>query len=92
MTCIKNHVNGYSDICLILIKCTNFDPYLMDMHVRTEGKKLVFSQSLQNLRLLLTLIGSKPHSIIIFHLKTNMQNNYMENNMQNLEKHHVNGS
>ena len=26
---------------LILIKCTNFDPYLMVMHVQTEGDKLV---------------------------------------------------
>ena len=30
---------------LILIKCTNFDPYLMAMHVRTEGDKLVFSSA-----------------------------------------------
>ena len=72
MTCIKNHVNGYSHICLILIKCTDFDPYLMDMHMRTEGENW-FSPR-QNLRLLLTLFGSKPHSIIIFHLKTYMQN------------------
>ena len=28
---------------LILIKCTNFDPYLIALHVRTEGDKLVFS-------------------------------------------------
>ena len=28
---------------LILIKCTNFDPYLMVMHVQTKGDKLVFS-------------------------------------------------
>ena len=66
---------------LILIKCTNFDPYLMDMHVQTEGENW-FSLR-QNLRLLLTLFGSKPHIIIIFHLKTNMQK---------LEKHHINGS
>ena len=37
----------------------------------------------QILRLLLTLFESKPHIIIIFHLKTNGQK---------LEKHHVNGS
>ena len=37
----------------------------------------------QNLRLLLTLFESKPHIIIIFHLKTNRQNP---------EKYHVNGS
>ena len=37
----------------------------------------------QNLRLLLTLFESKPHIIIIFHLKPNRQK---------LEKHHVNGS
>ena len=37
----------------------------------------------QNLRLLLTLSESKPHIIIIFHLKTNRQK---------LEKYHVNGS
>ena len=30
---------------LIPIKCTNFDPYLMAMHVRTEGDKLVFSSA-----------------------------------------------
>ena len=66
---------------LILIKCTIFDPYLMDMHVQTEGEKLFSLQ--QNLRLLLTLFGSKPHIIIIFHLKTNMQK---------LEKHYLNGS
>ena len=41
MTFIKNHVNGYSHF----IKCTNFDPYLMAMHVRTEGDKLVFSSA-----------------------------------------------
>ena len=35
------------------------------------------------MRLLLTLFESKPHIIIIFHLKTNRQK---------LEKHHVNGS
>ena len=29
----------------ILIKCNNFDPYLMVMHVRTEGDKLVFSSA-----------------------------------------------
>ena len=27
---------------LILIKCTNFDPYLMALHVGTERDKLVF--------------------------------------------------
>ena len=37
----------------------------------------------QNLRLLLTLFESKPHHIIIFHLKINRQK---------LEKHHINGS
>ena len=51
------------------------------MHVRTEGDKSVFSSA--NLRLLLTLFESKPHIIIIFHLKTNEQK---------LEKYHVNGS
>ena len=66
---------------LILIKCTNFDPYLVALHVRTEGDKLVFSS--EKLRLLLTLFESKPHIIIIFHLKTIRQK---------LEKHHVNGS
>ena len=81
MISIKNHVNGYSHIYLILIECTNFDPYLMDMHVRIEGENWVSLR--QNLRLSVTLFGSKPHSIIIFHFKTNMQN---------LEKHHVNGS
>ena len=66
---------------LILIKCTNFDPYLMVMHVQTEGDKLVFSS--EKMRLLLTFFVSKPHIIIIFHLKTNKQK---------LEKHHVNWS
>ena len=56
---------------LILIKCNNFDPYLMVMHVQTEGDKLVFSS--EKMRLLLTLLESKPHIIIIFHLKTNKQ-------------------
>ena len=28
---------------LIRIKCTNFDPYLMAMHVQTDGDTLVFS-------------------------------------------------
>ena len=28
---------------LILIKCTNFDPYLMVMHVQTERDKLVLA-------------------------------------------------
>ena len=65
---------------LILIKCTNFDPYLMALHVQTEGDKLVFSS--EKMRLLLTLFESKPHIIIIFHLKTNKLK---------LEKHHVNG-
>ena len=66
---------------LILVKCTNFDPYLMVLHVQPEGDKLVFSS--EKLRRLLTLFGSKPHIIIIFHLKTNKRK---------LEKHHVNGS
>ena len=66
---------------LILIKCTNFDPYLMAMHVQTEGDKLVFYS--EKLGLLLTMFESKPHIIFIFHLKTNNQK---------LEKHHVNGS
>ena len=42
----------------------------MVMHVRTEGDKSLR----QNLRLLLNLFESKPHIIIIFHLKTNGQN------------------
>ena len=62
---------------LILIKCTNFDPYLMAMHVRTEGHKLVFSAAK------LETFANLSHIIIIFHLKTNKQK---------LEKHHVNGS
>ena len=65
---------------LILIKCTNFDPYLMDMammHVRTEGEKMFFSSA--KFETFLTLFGPKPHIIIIFHLK-------------NMEKNHVNGS
>ena len=66
---------------LILIKCTYFDPYLMAMHVRTEGDILVFFS--EKMRLLLILFESKPHIIIIFHLKTDKEK---------LEKHHVNGS
>ena len=61
---------------LILIKGTNFDPYLMAMPVRTEGDKLVFSSAKFETFADLVII-------IIFHLKTNKQN---------LEKHHVNGS
>ena len=53
----------------------------MTMHVRTEGDKIVFSSAY--LRLLLTLFESRPHIIIIFHLKTNRQK---------LEKYHVSGS
>ena len=49
----------------------------MAMHVRTKGSLR------QNLRLLLTLFESKPHIIIIFHLKTNRQK---------LEKYRVNRS
>ena len=66
---------------LSLIKCTSFEPYLMALHVQTEGDKLVFSS--EKNRLLLTLFESKAHIIFIFHLKTNKQK---------LEKHHVNGS
>ena len=65
---------------LILIKCTNFDPY-MYMHVQTEGDKLVFSSA--QFETFANLFGSKPPIVIIFHLKTNNQK---------LEKHHVNGS
>ena len=43
--------------------------YKMAMHVRTEGDIYRFSLR-QNFRLLLTLFESKPHIIIIFHLKT----------------------
>ena len=56
---------------LILIKCTNFDPYLMAMHVLTEGDKLVFSSP--KFETFAYLVGSNLHIIIIFHLKTNMQ-------------------
>ena len=66
---------------LILIKCSIFYPYLMVMHVRAEGDKSVFSSA--KFETLLTLFESKPHIIIIFHLKTNRQK---------LKKHHVNGS
>ena len=66
---------------LILIKCTNLDPYLMVMHVQTEGDKLVSSS--EKIETLLTLFESKLHIIIIFHLKTNKQK---------FEKHHVNWS
>ena len=53
----------------------------MAMHVLSEGNKSISLR--QNLRLLLTLFELKPHIIIMFHLKTNMQK---------LEKYHVNGS
>ena len=66
---------------LILIKCTNFDPYLMAMPCEPKG--INWFSLRQNLRLLLTLFESKPHIIIIFRLKTNKQKP---------EKHHVNGS
>ena len=56
---------------LILIKCTSFDPYLIVMHMQTEGDNLVLSS--KKMRLLLTLFESKLHIIIIFHLKTNKQ-------------------
>ena len=67
---------------LILIKCTNFDPYSIALHMRTEGDILFFSSEKIE-TFLLTLFESKPHIIIIFHLKTIRQK---------LEKHHVNGS
>ena len=67
----------------ILIKCTNFDSYLMAMHVQTEFKGINWFSLRQNLSLLQALFGSKPHVIIIFHLKTNKQK---------LENYHVNGS
>ena len=54
----------------------------MGMHVRTEGDKSVFS-SAKFETFAITLFKSKPHIIIIFHLKTNRQK---------LEKYHVNGS
>ena len=75
---LTNHVNGYSHH----YKCTNFFT-----HIKwpcTCGPKGINRFSLrQNLRLLLTLFESKPHIIIIFHLKTNRRK---------LEKYHVNGS
>ena len=53
----------------------------MVMHVRTEGDKSVFSSA--KFETFANLDESKPHIIIIFHLKTNRQK---------LEKYHVNGS
>ena len=53
----------------------------MAMHVRTEGDKSVFSSA--RVETFANLYESKPHIIIIFHLKTNRQK---------LEKPHVNGS
>ena len=52
----------------------------MAMH---ERPKRIWFTLRQNLRLLLSLFGSKPHVIIIFHLKTYTQK---------LENYHVNGS
>ena len=78
--CIRftNHVNGYSH---------PYKMYLFLAHIKwpwtCEPKGINRFSLLQNLRLLLTLFESKPHLIIIFHLKTNRQK---------LEKHHVNGS
>ena len=43
---------------LILIKCTNFDPYLMALHVRTEGGKLIFSS--ENNETFANLVSVKP--------------------------------
>ena len=48
-----------------------------------ERKGINWFSLRKKLRLLLTLFESKPHIIIIFHLKTIRQK---------LEKHHVNGS
>ena len=53
----------------------------MAMHVRTEGDKPVVSSA--KFGNFANVVLSKPHIIIIFHLKTNRQK---------LEKHHVNGS
>ena len=68
-----------STLCLFLYK---FDSIRFTNHVNGYSHPYRFSLR-QNLRLLLTLFESKPHLIIIFHLKTNRQK---------LEKHHVNGS
>ena len=62
MTCIKNHVNGYPH----LIKCTNFDPYLMDMHVRTEGENLVFSSAKFETFADLVWVKAKYHNYFSF--------------------------
>ena len=53
----------------------------MAMYVRTEGDKSVFSSA--KFETFANLFESKPHIIIIFHVKTNRQK---------LEKYHVNGS
>ena len=66
---------------LILIKCTNFYPYLMAMYVRTEGDKFVFSSA--KFETFANLVWVKATYHHYFHLKTNMQK---------LEKDHVNGS
>ena len=73
-----NHVNGYSH---------PYKMYSFFTHIKwpcmCEPKGINPFSLRQNLRLLLTLFESKPHIIIIFHLKTKRQK---------LEKHHVNGS
>ena len=42
---------------LILIKCNNFDPYFMAMHVQTEGDKLDFSS--EKIETFANLVGVK---------------------------------
>ena len=66
---------------LILIKCTNFDPYLMVMHVQTEGDKLVLSS--EKIETFANLVCVKATYHHYFYLKTNKQK---------IEKHHVNWS
>ena len=77
-TRFTNHVNGYSH---------PYKMYLFLTHIKwpctCEPKGTNRFSLRQNLRLLLTLFESKPHIIIIFHLKTNRQK---------LDKYHVNGS
>ena len=73
-----NHVNGYTH---------PYNMYYFLTHTKwsctCELKGINRFSLRQNFRLLLALFESKPHIIIIFHLKTSSQN---------LEKHHLNGS
>ena len=55
-------------VTLILIICrpTNFDPYLVAMHVQTEGDKLVFSSAKFETFTNLVWVKAKHHHYFSF--------------------------